>query len=178
MFKFIPYFPLNLILFLHLFLSFSTQSYAKKLSLHKLENTEFVLLSKKNKKIYIKLAISNKSKTKGLSAIKSKDFKSNQGLLFVYKKMLPRSFWMPNTFFDLDIIFLDQNLKILKIIKNAKAHPGYKTPPPIYQTPKIYSQYVLEVKSNTFKLKVNEKLKWISKNVSLFEIKRYIHLLQ
>ena len=42
-----------------------------------------------------------------------------EGLLFVFKKAEARFFWMKNTYIPLDMIFVDKNMKIVKIEKNT-----------------------------------------------------------
>ena len=61
--------------------------------------------NKKGLTIDVALATTREEQTKGLSGIKSKQFKMTQGMLFVNREMAPRKFWMPDTFFNLDIIF-------------------------------------------------------------------------
>lgn len=39
----------------------------------------------------------------------------NEGMLFVYDNMAPRSFWMRNTYIALDIAFLDREQRIVDI---------------------------------------------------------------
>ncbi len=43
----------------------------------------------------------------------------NQGMLFIFDDMSPRSFWMRNTRISLDIIFVDDQYKVVSIQKNA-----------------------------------------------------------
>lgn len=42
-----------------------------------------------------------------------------QGMLFIFDNMEPRSFWMRNTYIPLDIIFIDNQRKVVSIQKNA-----------------------------------------------------------
>lgn len=42
-----------------------------------------------------------------------------EGMLFVFNKAKLRLFWMKNTYIPLDMIFVDKNMKILKIEKNT-----------------------------------------------------------
>lgn len=37
----------------------------------------------------------------------------DQGMLFIFEKERPQSFWMKNTYIPLDIIFIDQNFRIV-----------------------------------------------------------------
>ncbi|MEE2743065.1 MAG: DUF192 domain-containing protein, partial [Bdellovibrionota bacterium] len=79
--------------------------------------------------VKIKFAITEKEQIQGLSGITKNQFKKNEGLLFFYRETGIRKFWMPNTFFDLDIFYLDKKLKVLDIVRNLPAHPGYDEPP-------------------------------------------------
>lgn len=44
----------------------------------------------------------------------------NQGMLFVFQDEQPRSFYMKNTQIPLDLIFINENKKIVSFQKNAK----------------------------------------------------------
>lgn len=63
----------------------------------------------------------------------------NQGMFFVFDSELPRAFYMKNTLFSLDIIYLNKSLEIVEIIPNAE--PMNELPLPS-ESP---SQYVLEL---------------------------------
>ena len=98
---------------------------------------------------------------KGLSGIKSID--DDQGMVFIYPKLMYLRFWMPDTYLNLDIFFLDKNLNVLYIERNVPAHPGRKEPPKIARTANIYAQVVLELRSgteNSNSIKKGDKLKW------------------
>ena len=137
-----------------------------------LANASYQMGNPENKKVTVRLALTKPEHAKGLSGIKDSDFPSSEGMLFVNDSMGTRRFWMPDTFFKLDIIFLDSNLKIVGIEKDVPFHPGYNEPPVIYRTKSYEAQFVLETKSGSSfskKLKVGDKLKWISP-ISLSEI--------
>ncbi len=57
------------------------------------------------KVIQTRLALTQEEKVKGLSGVKSDNFGLNQGVLFFYTIEEPRRFWMPDTYFNLNIIF-------------------------------------------------------------------------
>ena len=118
------------------------------------------------------LAITIEEQQQGLSGVASKDFKSDQAMLFVYKQTGMRSFWMRDTYFNLDIIFLNKDLKVLAIAKNLPAHPGDKEPPPIHRTSPVWARHVLEVRADSpaaREIKTGMVLKWASK-ISLSQI--------
>lgn len=108
-----------------------------------------ITLTHKNNKIRTVVAVSTYEKTRGLSGIRSEDFAEDQGLLFYHQKPGKRLFWMPDTYFDLDIFFLDQTLKVIKVARSVPSHPGYETPPEIPRVPPIHSQHVLEMKASS-----------------------------
>lgn len=130
--------------------------------------------------IKVRLAISEKDQIQGLSGVKPEDLADHEGMLFVYKSLGPRSFWMPNTFFDLDLIYLDQNLHVIEIYRGLKHHPGRDEPPVIPRAPTVYSWHVLELKSSSplsKKIRQFQKLTW-KPGQSLPKILRDTHLLK
>ena len=163
MVKLITHFSLKLIIFLMLNTLFFAGCKETALSVEQIEQLSITLELPNKTKLTSKLAVRQKTQKIGLSGKNSEDFSTSDALLFVYRKMDYRRFWMPDTNFDLDIIFLDGKLKIVAIDRNAKAHPGRKEPPPIYQTPVFYAQYVLEIKAATGvgdSLKIGDEIKW------------------
>lgn len=68
-----------------------------------------------------------------------KSMANNRGMLFIFPNLDYRSFYMKNTEFGLDIIYLDQDQKIVSIQKNAE--PQNETSLPS-EAP---AKYVLEV---------------------------------
>jgi uncharacterized membrane protein (UPF0127 family) len=123
-------------------------------------------------KVTLRLALTRQENAHGLSGLKSSEFTNDEGMLFVNAEMDKRQFWMPDTYFNLDIIFLDKDLKIIGLEKDVPAHPGMAEPPAIYRTKAYVAQFILETKTGapfSKKLKVGDKLKWISPT-SLSEI--------
>ncbi|MCF6308668.1 MAG: DUF192 domain-containing protein [Flavobacteriaceae bacterium] len=81
----------------------------------------------------------------------------NQSMLFIFKKEQPRSFYMKNTEFSLDIIYINSKKTIVSIQKNAK--PFDKTSLPST----IPVLYVLEVNaglSEKWGLEVGDYIEW------------------
>lgn len=62
-----------------------------------------------------------------------------QGMLFLFDGMEPRSFWMKNTYIPLDIIFIDNQRRVVSVQKNAAILNERSLPS---EGP---AQYVLEV---------------------------------
>ncbi|MFZ9003158.1 MAG: DUF192 domain-containing protein [Robiginitalea sp.] len=69
------------------------------------------------------------------------DMGNKQGMLFVFSEEAPHSFYMKNTLIPLDILFIDRELTIVKIHRNAEPlnEAGIPSGGPV--------QYVLEVRA-------------------------------
>jgi uncharacterized membrane protein (UPF0127 family) len=81
----------------------------------------------------------------------------NQGMLFIFPDIAMHSFYMKNTEFALDILFIDENLKIVTIKANAKPYDetGISSQVPV--------KYVLEVDaglSQKLGLEVGDKIEF------------------
>jgi len=82
---------------------------------------------------------------------------NNHGMLFIFDAMQTRSFYMKNTEFALDIIYIDDNKQVISIQKNAK---------PLDQTSlpsEGACQYVLEVNaglSDVWGLEKGDQIAW------------------
>jgi len=92
-------------------------------------------------------AIEPPDQSRGLSGKKNHEFSFSQAMVFINQQQSPKTFWMPNTYFNLDILFLDRNLKLVGSALNAPFHPGYQEPPSIFRTQTYEAQYILEVKA-------------------------------
>ncbi len=69
------------------------------------------------RKIDIELAENDDERMQGLMYRKSMD--DNKGMLFIFQKEEPQSFWMKNTIMPLDIIYVNSKKEIVKIFKNT-----------------------------------------------------------
>ena len=127
----------------------------RTISLKKLFKTD-LLLKKRTFKVW--LAIDLKQKTEGLSSLLSNEVSRNEGMLFIYPFPEKLTFWMKNTFFDLDIAYIDKYGKVIDIYTMPK------------QSLKFFSSsskvsYALELRAGEFKklgLKVNDTIKFSS----------------
>jgi hypothetical protein len=106
-----------------------------------LKEGELMFLEKKsNKKIItidIEIADNDYERTRGLMYRHS--LPDNGGMLFIFEKSGPLSFWMRNTYIPLDIIFADEKKRIVTIQE--------KTEPLSYNAilSKKQAKYVVEV---------------------------------
>lgn len=86
------------------------------------------------------IARTTESRSKGLSGRKSLPY--HQAMLFVFDEPGAYGFWMKDMNFPIDIIWIDENLKVIDVTPNNAP----KSYPQIFK-PKSPAQYVLEIKS-------------------------------
>jgi uncharacterized membrane protein (UPF0127 family) len=68
----------------------------------------------------LELAADNQSRAVGLMHRQS--LKESDGMIFLFPKAVNAAFWMKNTFIPLDMLFVDDDYKIIHIVKNASPH--------------------------------------------------------
>lgn len=74
-------------------------------------------------RVSAELALAPAAQRKGLMF--RKELPADRGMLFVFGEYAPRSFWMKNTWIDLDMVFLDAELKVLKVFHRVpRSRPG------------------------------------------------------
>jgi uncharacterized membrane protein (UPF0127 family) len=121
------------------------------------------LTTPKGETIETTLAISPGEQEQGLSGVKPEDFSEDQGMLFFYTQDDERHFWMPDTYFDLDLIYLDKELKITDIIRKLPHHIGRTHQDLIPRARPVWARHVLEMKSSSkiaTQLKEGDVLQW------------------
>lgn len=121
------------------------------------------LLTPQGGVIEARLVFTDKDQQQGLSGVKPQDFADNEGMLFFYLEEGEKNFWMPDTYFDLDIIYLDQNLNIVDIVRKLPHYRGRHNPHLIPRARPVWSRHALEMKSGSpisGKLKVGDQLQW------------------
>lgn len=96
----------------------------------------------------IELAITAEQRATGLMF--RENLADNHAMLFVFQDQNFRNFWMKNTKIPLDMIFLDNDLKVVHIIHQAL--PCESEPCQVYYS-QLPAQYVLEIKADLAKQK-------------------------
>lgn len=92
-------------------------------------------------KIFLELALTTKEKEQGLMFRKELDEKT--GMLFIFDKPQYLSFWMKNTLFPLDVLFINEKERIVDIKtllpceEKVKSCPSYRS--------KKEARYALEI---------------------------------
>lgn len=75
--------------------------------------TTTIKLNQKTFKLWV--MDTSAKRQEGMMYLEAKDLPENYGMLFVFPKPQPLAFWMKNTYVSLDLVFLDQDKKILNI---------------------------------------------------------------
>ena len=110
-----------------------------------------IKINKKNKTMFF-LDVADTSEKRNYGLMNREPITSNSGMLFIWKNLQKRTFWMKNTNFDLDLFFLDKEGHVIEIYKKAKAY----SEDIIYS--KIKAMFVLELKASQHQIKKGDKL--------------------
>lgn len=152
----------KLILISLLFIIFGCQTNSR-LSESQFSFGKVELITPNGEKISTFLAVTMPEQERGLSGVQPDEFSDNEGMLFFYTEEGPRYFWMPDTYFDLDLFYLDKDLKIIDIIRKLPHFKGRANPELIPRARGIWAKHVLEMKSTSEigrKLSLGQKLEW------------------
>ena len=97
---------------------------------------------------FVEVATTSEQTQRGLMCRKS----VKKGMLFVFKKSRPRSFWMKKTFVPLSIGFFDSEKKLINIEVMTPVKFAHENPLKKYHS-RGPAQYALEVPAGWFKKK-------------------------
>ena len=114
--------------------------------------TEPPIVQVGDQKFIVEIADEGHERREGLMYREELD--EGHGMLFIFPKESPHSFWMKNTLIPLDIIWLSEKKEIVDIQTVPPCKPdtncqSYK--------PKVAAKYVLEVNAGEFKGKVGDE---------------------
>jgi uncharacterized membrane protein (UPF0127 family) len=69
-------------------------------------------------RVEVEVARTPEQRTRGLMF--RKELKPHHGMLFIFDREEQQSFWMKNTYIPLDMIFIDDGLKVVGVVENAE----------------------------------------------------------
>ncbi|MFW5968531.1 MAG: DUF192 domain-containing protein [Persicimonas sp.] len=90
---------------------------------------------------HVELAVSAAEKRKGLMF--RREMAEGWGMLFVYDQQRPLGFWMKNTFLPLDMVFIDGDGRIVRILEDVEPLTEKR------RRSKRPARYVLELEAGT-----------------------------
>lgn len=93
------------------------------------------------KSVTAELAVTDEERARGLMF--REKILPDQGMLFVFEREETQSFWMKNTLVYLDMLWLDNQRRVIHIERNVP--PCKEDPCPSYGPP-VPARYVLELK--------------------------------
>ena len=117
---------------------FSCQSESRKAL------SEGVFTTPRGEAIKTRLAITAKDQEQGLSGLQPSEFDDDQGMFFFYAEDSDKFFWMPDTYFDLDLFYLDHNLVVLDIVRKLPHHKGRHNEALIPRARGVWCRHTLE----------------------------------
>jgi uncharacterized membrane protein (UPF0127 family) len=97
-------------------------------------------------RILVEIADTNEKRARGLMF--REHMANGHGMLFVFEEPGQWTFWMKNTKIPLDMLWLDQNKRIVDITENI---PGCVQEPCLQYQPSKAASYVLEVPAGSVK---------------------------
>ena len=112
------------------------------------------------KGVSIPVEVSDTPEKRSLGLGKRDKLENGWGMLFVFEKRIPHSFWMKNMRFPIDIIWLD-NQRIVELAENVPPPQEGESPKVI--EPRLPSNFVLELESGRARalgLKVGQMLSY------------------
>lgn len=124
---------------------------------------EVALVTPKGEKIETRVVYTVADQTQGLSGKKPEEFSDSDGMLFYYLQDDEKNFWMPDTYFDLDLIYLDRDLRIVDIIRKLPHYIGRSNPDLIPRARGVYCRHTLEMKAGSKisdSLNIGDQLTW------------------
>lgn len=107
----------------------------------KVDEPKVELLTPEGRRVLYGVELARTPEERGRGLMYRKTLKQDRGMFFIFSSSTIQSFWMKNTLIPLDMIFIDENLKVAGIVENAQPHDlsGQHINRP--------SRYVLEVNS-------------------------------
>ena len=109
-------------------------------------------------KTKIDLEIADNDYERQLGLMNRKEMRENEGMLFIFLRQDYQSFWMRNTLISLDMIFVNDQKKIVTIHKNTKILSETSYPS---SEPALYVVEVLAGFTDRHNIQVGDKIDWM-----------------
>ncbi len=110
----------------------------------------------------IDLEIADNDYERQLGLMNRKDMKENEGMLFIFPMQQLQSFWMRNTLISLDIMFVNDQKKIVTIHKDTKILSDTSYPS---TQPSVYVVEVLAGFTDRHNIQAGDRINWMGTNL-------------
>lgn len=112
----------------------------------------------------INLEIADNDYERQLGLMNRKEMKEDEGMLFIFPVQDYLSFWMRNTLISLDMIFVNDQKKIVTIHKNTRilSDQSYASSQPATYVVEVLAGFV-----DRYNIQVGDKIDWIGTNKAL-----------
>ncbi len=81
---------------------------------------QVVLQGADDQEIVVQVEVARQPNERERGLMFRKELAENSGMLFVYPSEAPLTFWMKNTYLPLDMIFINDTMRIVGIVENAE----------------------------------------------------------
>ena len=138
------------------FMLWSSSNFYTRGALEPKENPKINEVCVNNDCFSVELAQTQEERSRGLMNRETLD--QNQGMLFIFDEEKERSFWMKNTLIPLDIIWINKDMEVVDIKKNAQ--PCVQEECEIFESSNK-AKYVLELnagQSDKTNIKIGDRL--------------------
>ncbi|MBK7632551.1 MAG: DUF192 domain-containing protein [Ignavibacteriales bacterium] len=112
----------------------------------------------------IDLEIADTEYERELGLMNRNEMKENQGMLFIFPIQRDQSFWMRNTLISLDMIFVNEQKRIVTIHKNTKILSDQSYPS---SEPALYVVEVIAGYTDKHNIQVGDKIDWMGTKLGL-----------
>lgn len=113
-------------------------------------------------KAKIDLEIADNDYERQLGLMNRKEMKETEGMLFIFPMQQLQSFWMRNTLISLDIMFVNDQKKIVTIHKETKILSDTSYPS---SQPSVYVVEVLAGFTDRHNIQIGDRINWMGTNL-------------
>mgnify|MGYP001973016853 FL=1 len=133
---------------------------------HSLSNLTVINVKIGDATIEAEVAFTPEERSKGLSG--RKHLPDGRGMLFYYSDSTPKSFWMKEMLFDIDILWIGEDCTVIKIDNELPSPSSTTAELKIYPAPKL-SRSVLELSAGQAELlglKIGDKVAYQTSTIN------------